>query len=203
MSDSKITSGNEEQESQGSSPEQEEYVPRKSYEEVARDMHKYKSTLRETKAKLSEYEAMLKQREDEKLKEQQRWQELYEKEKSEREKVYQERQREKDLYLRAVKLSALKAELGGKIRDEYLSHAKIESIELGEDGAIKADTVREVANLFRQEHPTLVPQAGGSNITSSTPPADGIPTNNVDINQLSREQKIALLLEMEKQSKNQ
>ena len=108
---------------EGTSTEEQKFVPATAYKEVSSDMHKFKNRYREAEAKATELEQRLKSIEEEKLKEQQRFEELYEREKAERERVEQEKNKEKELYLRSVKLSALKSELGGKVKDEYLSFA--------------------------------------------------------------------------------
>jgi hypothetical protein len=178
---------------------EEQFVAKKAYEEVAKDMHRFKSSFKEAKAKLAEYEAKLQAQEEAKLKEQQKWQELYEREKKEREKVFQERQKEKDLYARAVKLSALKAELGGKIRDEYLSHADISAIEFTENGTVNPDTVRDVANRFRQEHSQLIPSSSSTNITGRAPASEIAPQPDRPLSALTFEEKLAELKRLRNQ----
>lgn len=182
---------------QGSNQEQEaeQYVPRKSYEEVVKDLHKFKSRWKETEAKISEYDAKLKAHEEAKLKEQQKWQELYERAKKEKEQTLQERQREKELYFNAVKKSALKSELGGKIKDVYLNHADIQAIELTENGEINPESLRNVANKFRQDFPELIPASGSSNITGRAP-QDTAPKTEKAVSEMTLEEKRDALAKM-------
>lgn len=181
---------------QGSNQEQEaeQYVPRKSYEEVVKDLHKFKSRWKETEAKISEYDAKLKAHEEEKLKEQQKWKELYDRAKKEKEQTLQERQREKELYFNAVKKSALKSELGGKIKDVYLSHANVQAIELTEDGEINPESLRTVANQFRQDFPELIPASGSSNITGRAP-QDAAPKTEKTVAEMTLQEKRDALLQ--------
>lgn len=180
-------------EEQGSAQENQ-YVPRKAYEEVTSDMHRYKSKVKEAQARLNEYEARLKSIEEEKLKEQNRWKELYEKEQQTREQIEQERKRDRQLYLENVKLSALKAELGGDVRAEYLRFANLDAIVVDENGSLSSESVKEVANQFRQNYPELVPSRNDVNITGA-PAANKTNFNQApkDLSQMSTKEKIEAL----------
>lgn len=181
---------------EGSNQEaKEQFVNRSAYEDVTKDMHKYKAKVRDTEAKLNEYATKLKAIEEQKLKDQEKWQELYEREKNERERLTQERENDKNLYLRSVKMSALKQELGGQVKDEYLSFADLDSIELKEDGSLSSDSVHAVANDFRQNHPGLVSSNSNSGITSvASPTNSAVQTKETkSLEQMSIEEKAELL----------
>ena len=183
-----------------SAQEEAKFVPATAYREVSSDMHKYKSGLKDEKARSSQLEAELAAIKENQMKEQQRFEELWKGEKAAREKEAQERSREKDLYLRSVKISALKNELGGKVKDDYLSFANIDSIELKEDGTLNSESVQNVANNFRQEHPSLIAKDSSVNITGSAP-ANGVITEQPErtLANMTTEQKIA---ELEKRKQN-
>lgn len=154
-----------------SKPEaKEQYVAKKAYEEVSRDMHKYKSQAKEVAALKNELEAKLKSIEESKLMDEKRWQELYEKEKEEKESLNSARQKDLDMYLRSAKKSALKQELGGKVKDVYLNHASIDEIEIGDDGTLSSESVLQVANKFRNEFPEVIPSSDNLNITGNASP---------------------------------
>jgi hypothetical protein len=155
----------------------EEFVRRQAYEEVNKDMHKFKSRAKDAEAKAAEAEAKLKAIEEDRLKQDQKYQELYEREKKQREIEANARKKDRDLYLRGLKLAALKGELGN-VREEYLSHAAIDEIEVQETGALSSDSVRSVANKFRQEHPSLIPTNVSGNITGYASPTSFNPTSN-------------------------
>jgi hypothetical protein len=177
----------------------EEFVRRQAYEEVNKDMHKFKSRAKEAEAKAAEAEAKLKAIEEDRLKQEQKYQELYEREKKQREQEAIARKKDRDLYLRGLKLAALKAELGN-VREEYLSHAAIDEIEVQENGSLSSDSVRSVANKFRQDHPSLIPQNVSGNITSYASPTSFNSTSKVKtIGEMSFQEKAAYL----KQLKNQ
>lgn len=159
------------------SKEDKSLVRREAYEKVTKDMHKFKSRVKDAEARAAEAEARIKAIEEQTLKEQSRYQELYEREKKQREQAEITRKKDRDLYLRGLKLSSLKAELGN-VREEYLAHAAINEIEVNEDGSLSSDSVRAVANKFRQDHPSLLPQQASGNITSYASPTSFSPTSN-------------------------
>lgn len=191
MSEDKRVSDEQEQ---GSATE-EQYVPRKAYEEVSRDMHKYKQTAREAEAARTEYEAKLKQLEEEKMKEQAQWKELAEKREQELELARKEANETKSRFSSAVKKSALKQELGGSIRDEYLSFANIDSIELNDDGSLNMESLRNVANKFREEHGSLIPPAKPDSTSKAAPTGQTV-SQGKSIDELSGAEAFELLSRM-------
>jgi hypothetical protein len=174
-----------------------EYVRRQAYEEVSNDMHKFKSKAKEAEARVAEYEAKLRAVEEQKLKDEKRYQELYEREKQEREKAEITRKKDRELYLRGLKMSALKAELG-QIKDAYLTHAAIDEIEVDDNGSLNSESIRAVANKFRQEHPQLLPSEASGNITSFASPTSFNPSAGrpKTINDMSFEEKAAYLKQL-------
>ena len=70
---------------ESTSQEETKFVPATAYKEVSSDMHKFKNRAREAEAKANELAERIKAIEEDKLKEQQRFEELYEREKAERE----------------------------------------------------------------------------------------------------------------------
>jgi len=182
------------QPAEGVPTQEAEFVARKAYEEVSSDMHKYKQRYKEAQAAKNEYATKLKSIEEETLKDQERWKELYEQGKAEKEQLMADRDKEKQLYSKSVKLAALKAQLGGKIKDEYLSLANVSGIQLNEDGTLSSDSVHEVANAFRQEHPMLIPQEASGNVTGQAPTNSAIKTKTLD--DMSIDEKVELLTQM-------
>jgi thioester reductase-like protein len=158
--------------SKQSAEEKAEYVSKKAYEEVRADMHKNKSKAKELEAALNEYQVKLKQIEEEKMAEQQQWKELFEKRSAELEAERQKTAETKNSYLRSVKLSALKQQLGGNIKDAYLSFANLNGIEFKEDGSVDSESLLAVANQFRKEHGELIPSTENTNITGHAGKSD-------------------------------
>lgn len=175
------------------SDEGKKFVPAQAYKEVSSDMHKYKSRSRELEAELNKLREEAKLREENELKEKQEYQTLYEREKAAREQAEINSKKQNELFVRARKLSALKGELGGKVKDEYLSFANLDKIEVKEDGSLSSESVQAVANSFRQDHPGLIESDSGVNITG--PAARGIETEQPakTLKDLTTEQKVALL----------
>lgn len=154
-----------EQESNPAPEEKEAFVSRKAYEEVTRDMHKNKQKAKDLEAANNELKSQFKAQEEQKMQEQERWKELYEKREAELEQERKKSSDQENRYMKSVKLSALKQEIGANVRDEYLHFAPIDNIVLSDDGSIDKDSLREVANSFRKEHGQLIPQSENVNIT--------------------------------------
>lgn len=174
---------------------EEGFVSKKAYETVSSDMHKYKAKMRELEALKNEYESQLKASEEQKMQEKAQWKELFEQRTQELESLKEQNQKEKSKYLDAVKKNALKTELGVKIRDEYLNHAKYSEINFNEDGTVNYDTVREVANKFREEHSQLIPSTQSSastNVPAGQPSGPKVVTKE-DLAKMSASEKIAYL----------
>ena len=157
-----------------SEPKQEEdFVKRSAYEDVSKDMHKFKSKAKNAEAELTQLKAEKKADEESRLKEQNDWKELYEREKQGKEELESVAKQQQEEYIKTVKLSALKSELGGNVKDQYLNFADVGSIQRDEDGSLNSDSVQLVANKFRQEHPDLVGKQGNLNITGPAPTKGG------------------------------
>lgn len=182
-----------------SSDEKEQFVKRSAYEEVTADMHKYKQVVKETKAALNEREARLKAYEEEKMREQGQLKELLDKRDKEIEELRRSTETEKSRYIRAVKMNALKQELGGKIRDEYLSHANVDAIELREDGSLSPESIQLVANKFREEHSVLIPSNNSNSITNQAPVTNQtVNSGQRKLSEMTFEERSALLKNLKK-----
>lgn len=172
--------------SNSQSDEANAFVTRKAYEEVTRDMHKNKQKAKELEAAYNELQAQLKAQEEQKLQEQERWKELYQKREAELEQVRREVQERDSRYMRSVKMSALKRELGVDIREEYLTFANLDAIALTEDGSIDSEALRNVANEFRKQHGQLIPVKENVNITGQAPNYQNV-SKPVDFSKLKAE----------------
>ena len=150
---------------------EEGFVSRKAYEGVSNDMHQFKSKAKEAEARANELEARLKAIEEEKMREQNQWEDLYKKRSEELENLQREN-RDKELrYVKTAKKTALRMELG-EVRDEYLMHANIDAIQLNEDGSINTESLHAVANDFREKHSALLPKNASSTSTNAQPNSD-------------------------------
>jgi hypothetical protein len=63
--------------------------------------------------------------------------------------------------IEAKKREALKSELGGVRKDDYLKFADLSSVHLGEDGSVDIESVKATANKFREAYPELVSPKSG------------------------------------------
>lgn len=186
----------------GSQSEKEQYVAKKAFEDVSRDMHKYKSKLKEKDAYTNELEARLKSIEEEKLAEKQQWEELYKKRDSELTELKHEIDERDRTYLEQVKRNALKNELGGKIKDEFLVHADLNGIQFTDSGTVDQDSLLNVANDFRGKYPEVIPTEAATQVTGTASPSNTTVSNSElkPLSQMTHEEKKALLNSPEMQA---
>lgn len=172
-----------------SEQKEDKFVPKTAYEEVSKDMHKYKSKVREAEAKAAELEARMKAIEEAKLMEEKRFEELYQKERDAREKAENALKQTNEHYIKSVKMTALMRELGN-IKPKYLQHANLDEIIVREDGSLSSESVVTVANKFRQENPELVPTSTAGNLNDVAPTSTTVQNNKtVDFDKLSLDEK--------------
>lgn len=175
-----VAGGNE---PSGSNPKDEssKYVSAKAYEEVSKDMHKFKSRAKELEAAHNEVLAQLKAQEEAKLMEQNKWEEIAKNREAEIQQIKRDLQEKDSRFTRSVKMQALKQELGGKVKDVYLQHAELNSIGIRDDGSVDSETLLQVANKFRQEHGQLIPSDQNVNITGQAASTiDSFPAKSVN-----------------------
>lgn len=183
-----------------SKQEEDKFVAKSAYEEVSKDMHRYKSAAKEAAAKAAELEARMKSIEEAKLVEEKRYEELYSKERDAREKAEQALKNTNEHYMKSVKMTALVRELGGNIKTKYLQHAALDEIIVHDDGSLSSESVTKVANKFRQENPELVPAQNAGNINDVAPGNTPLTTKEKRIEDMSQDEKRALLASKRTQS---
>lgn len=152
----------------------EKFVPKNAYEEVSKDMHRFKSKAKEAEAKAAELEARMKAIEEAKLIEEKRFEELYQKERQAKEDAENALKRTNEHLMKSVKMTALIKELGGKINSKYLVHADLNAIVVRDDGSLSSESVTSVANKFRQENPELIPSISAGNLNDVAPSQDTV-----------------------------
>ncbi len=169
------------------------FVNREAYENVSKDMHKYKAKTKDYEARIAQLEADQKAKEEAKLVETQQFQKLYEEEKKRAQELSDRLTAREKQVIADRKKSALKNALGN-VNDEYLMFANLESIELSEDGNLNPDSVHKAANDFRAKHPQLLIKNEGSNITGKAPAPDAnVTSGQVDLSKMSMAEKQAIL----------
>lgn len=173
-------------------------VSLKAYENVTKDMHKNKQKAKSLEAENNELRAQMKAQDEQKMQEKQQWKELYEKREAELVQAQKEAKDKDELYTRSSKLAALKQEIGGNIRDEYLQFAELSDISIT-DGIVDKDSLLDVANSFRKKHGPLIPQSDNVNITGQAPNSSNVSTQK-DFSKMSSSE---LIQEYAKQKNNQ
>ncbi len=167
-----------------------EMVRKEAFQEVSNDMHKYKSGMKNEKARANEAEAKLKAYEDDQLKAKEEYQTLYENEKAARIKSEEAGLLKDKKMSDARKKAALKTELGN-VKDAYLVHANLDSIEIGDDDSLNSESVLEVANKFRSDYPELIPSSGSGNITNQAARTGDVTSNSPkSLVEMTMEEKI-------------
>ena len=177
------------------SQSQEDFVSKKAYEEVTKDMHKFKARFKEASAAKAEYEAKLKAIEEEKLREQENYKALSENYKKELEELKHSVQSEKQRNNEIIRKNALKQELGN-IKDQYLSLVDLNEIEINEHGLPDKDSLLAVANKFREEHSVLIQSTKGGNPTSAPASALGLQQQEKSLENMTVEEKLKYLKSM-------
>lgn len=167
-----------------------EFVPAKAYEEVTRDMHKYKDGLKQSQAEINELRAQLKAQEEAKMRDNEQWQEIAQRREAEMEELKTQYSQKSSRFETAVKRTALKQELGGQIKEEYLSFANLNNIHMDENGIVDVESLRQVANEFRKQHGQLIPKAVENDITGHDSSIQEI-RKDVDVSKLSASELVA------------
>lgn len=174
------------------------FVKRSAYEEVSRDMHKYKQKAKELEASVNEFQTQLKAQEEQKMQEQEQWKELYEKRQAELEQYRKQAEMERNKSVQTVRLSALRQEIGANVRDEYLKFAPLDSIVVNDDGTIDKDSLREAANTFRKEHGQLIPSTDSTNITGHAASSPTAPPP-IDFTKMSSRERVEYFTKVKNQ----
>jgi hypothetical protein len=143
----------------------DEFVPKPAFVEVTADMHKYKSKLKETEAKLNQKTEEVESLNRERMEAEKQYKELYEKERDDKVKALEQNKVERKNFLDSHKINYLLQELGGVSKTEYIKHANLNAIEVNEDGTIDQKSLKKEADRFRQEHSVLL-----KNFKLQTPP---------------------------------
>jgi hypothetical protein len=165
MSDENNSGSAAPQENSESQESKQDFVPAKAYEEVSRDMHKYKNAQKEKDAEINALKAQLKAQEEAKLQENQQWEEIAKRREAELEEAKTKYSQQSSRFNQAIKRTALRQELGGKVKEEYLQFANLDAIQMDEDGVVDSESLRNAANEFRKEHGQLIPQDQKEEIT--------------------------------------
>lgn len=138
-----------------SDPENE-VVDQKAYKQVAADMHKYKSELKQYKEQLAAIKADKEAAEKQSLYEQEKWKELFQKNEASLKQIQAERDQERNKFLTSHKINNVVQELGGFKKPEYVKFIDTTKVEMDEDGNILAESVKAEVERIKKEYPELI-----------------------------------------------
>ena len=151
--------------------EEKAFVPKKAYQEVSSDMHRYKGKAKELEAKLNEYQAQLDQIEQAKLEEQGRWEEIARKKDEQLSQVLSEREAESKKFIEHHKKQSVIAKLGGFKKDEYASFINVSAIEVNDHGQPTLESLEAEVERIRANHPELLKANVASNLLPNQAPS--------------------------------
>ena len=147
----------------------EEFVPKKAYSDVSKDMHNYKAKLKETEAKLSQLQADAEAREKQVLLDNEQYKALYEQTQAKLTEVASTRKQEQEKFINYHKKNAILKEVGGFKKDDYSKFINIDAVEMDESGSINAESLASEVNRIKQEYPELLKASPVQNLPNGAP----------------------------------
>lgn len=155
-----------------------------SYKKLLDQRKKDQARARQAEQELTELKAKAEADEAARLVEQNRYKELYEAEKKKREDTESRISQMTQSQITSAKRAELDRQLGGVKKAEYLSFADLNAIQMNEDGTVEAESVKAVANKFRETHPDLLPTKTGATLPNGAP-ADHKPKLTKPLSQMT------------------
>jgi hypothetical protein len=147
----------------------DDFVTKQAYQDVSKDMHRYKQEAKEAKALLTQIEADKSAADSERLAEQGKWEELYEKNNAELTSLKRERQDEQGKFVDYHKKNSVLQKIGGFKRDEYNNFINVDSIQMNEDGSIDDASLTAEIDRVKQEYPELLKKASTTKLPNDAP----------------------------------
>lgn len=156
---------------------------RKADRDKARALEEERNTLK----------AQLEAKDAETLAEQSRYKELYEAEKKKREESDGKLADMSRAQVESAKKAALREALGIS-KQEYLKFADLSSIQMNDDGTPDSDSLKAVANKFRESYPELLPVKASGTLPNNAPGNGGAPKPPKSYAEMSAEELRAAYL---------
>lgn len=152
MSENKAPVGGNEPSGEGS----DEVVPKKIYDKAAQDMLAYKAKMRDLEGKLAELSQ--KQQEDEilKLKESEKWKDLWQKSEESKKAIESKSKVLQEKLEQGIKLQAFQQVSGGFKKPEFNRFVDTSKIQILEDGTVDMDSVKAVYDYVKTEYSDLL-----------------------------------------------
>jgi len=124
------------------------FVSKEAYERLQADLVKYKGRYREADSKINEYQSQEKLRNEEKLLEEKKFQELIENQKKQISELSDQIGSFKNQQIQAAKYRALIDELGTTVPDKFLPVMPFDEVKVI-DGELDMESVKDVAARFK------------------------------------------------------
>lgn len=151
----------------------DDVVKYETYSRVLGEKKKVQSELADAKAKLAEFEADKKAREDAQLKAQGDYEKLEKKLREEAEASKQEAARLKKERLDMVKTSAFLGELSGTIEEPYYDLIPIDQIPVTDDGQVDREKLKPFVKTWEQQHARIIVRQTKGNMPNNAPNGSG------------------------------
>ena len=140
----------------------EDFVKYSTYKKTVNEIKNLKSKHAEAIAKLAEYDSREKEKEQARLREDRKYDELLNQKDQELELTRQELNRKTKDIIDFTKTSAFLSAMGNaKIEQKYYNLIPIDEIKLDESGQIDQDSLVNVVQYFKTEHPRLIVEQRG------------------------------------------
>lgn len=152
--ENKVNTGSED--AQGSAESKEDFVSKKAYEEIKADMFKFKTQMKEIEAERNQLKADKDAVEREKLEEQGKWKELYEKQKQKLQETEANLSSSKNQFVDFHKKQAVISKLGGLKKDDYAKFIDTNAVDVQENGKIDDSSVEAEVNRIKEQFPELI-----------------------------------------------
>lgn len=127
-----------------------------SYRKVLNEKKTLAAEMKKMQDRLAQIESEKESEEEAKLQSQKQFETLAEKHKKERDTYKQKFDELNNRIVVSAKRSALDAEIGGVLKPEYLEFADLSKIRILDNGEVDKDSLKEVADAYRTEHPHLL-----------------------------------------------
>lgn len=170
--------------------QKEEFVSKKVYSEVSKDMLRYKQEKRELEAKLAEISGMREAEQTQKLEAEKRWEDLYKNEKTKRETLEKSLVESNKKFIDTHKLNSVVTKVGGLKKDVYSKFVDVSKIDIDEMGNINIESVEAEAQRLLKDYPEIIK---GSNQTTKLPADSAKEFQPKTIKEMSQQEKLAMI----------
>lgn len=160
---------NEQVEDQTEEQNDETAISPEAYKRVSQDMHKYKSKMKEFQGVIEALKIEKEQNEQQKLVEQNKWQDLYKKSEEKLKALTSQRDSERNKFIDSHKKNAVIQALGGFKRSDYSRFVDVSQVDLAEDGTVNEDSVQAEVSRIRKEFPELLKSAPKPTLPDKAP----------------------------------